>query len=62
VGDAGVNWLVAEAMHHKTGARALDHVAHKMLGGEVLFKAATSEVPMAVHLETNWPKAMVLPL
>ncbi len=60
VSDAGVNWLVAEAMHHKTGARALDHVAHRMLGGEVLFQASTSEGAVAVRLEPNWPTAKVV--
>lgn len=57
----GENWLVGEAMHHKTGARALDHVAYKMFGGEVLFQASTSEVPLAVSLKPNWPHAQVGP-
>lgn len=61
VDDAGANWMVQEAMHHKTGARALDHIAHKMLGGEVLFQAATSESPVAVRLEPNWPTARLVP-
>jgi ATP-dependent Clp protease ATP-binding subunit ClpX len=61
VGDAGVNWLVSEAMHHRTGARALDHVAHKMLGGKVLFDASTSEMPVVVRLEPTWLKARLVP-
>ena len=62
VSDAGVTFLVSEAMHHKTGARALDHVAHKMLGGEMLFAASTADMPMSVSLEPNWPRAKVLPI
>jgi ATP-dependent Clp protease ATP-binding subunit ClpX len=62
VEEDGVNWLVAEAMHHRTGARALDHVAHRILGGEVLFQAATAEQPVAVQLKPNWPRAKVVPL
>jgi len=61
VEDDGINWMVAEAMHHKTGARALDHVAHRMLGGEVLFQASTSESPVAVSLKPNQPVAKVVP-
>jgi ATP-dependent Clp protease ATP-binding subunit ClpX len=60
VGDAGENWLTAEAMHHKTGARALEHVAHKMLGGEVLFEASVADAQMAVRLEPNWPRAKLV--
>jgi ATP-dependent Clp protease ATP-binding subunit ClpX len=60
VGDAGVNWLVSEAMHHRTGARALDFVAHKMLGGEELYQASTSTEPIAVRLEPNWPRARIM--
>ena len=59
VSDAGVNWLVSEAMHHRTGARALDFVAHKMLGGEELFQAATAEGRIAVHLEPTWLRARI---
>ena len=61
VSNAGLTHLVNEAMHHKTGARALEHVAHKMLGGELLFEAATADMQMAVRLEPNWPKAKVVP-
>ena len=61
VSDAGINWIVAQAMQHRTGARALDFIAHRMLGGEELFAASTSEVPMAVVLEPNMPKAKVVP-
>lgn len=60
VSDAGVNWLVGQAMLHKTGARALDFVAHRMLGGEELFQGSTSESPVAVVLEPNMPKASVV--
>ena len=62
VSDAGVNWMIQEASQHKTGARALDFIAHRMLGGEELFKAATSEVPVAIRLEPSMPKAKVVPL
>jgi ATP-dependent Clp protease ATP-binding subunit ClpX len=62
VSDAGINWIVAEAMKHRTGARALDFVAHRLLGGEELFVASTSEVPVAVHLEPNMTRAKVVPL
>jgi len=61
ISDAGINWLVSEAMHHRTGARALDFVAHRMLGGEELFQAATSEVPVAVRLEPTWLRARIIP-
>jgi ATP-dependent Clp protease ATP-binding subunit ClpX len=61
VSDAGISYLTAEAMHHKTGARALEHIAHKMLGGDMLFEAATADMQMAVRLEPNWPKARVVP-
>jgi ATP-dependent Clp protease ATP-binding subunit ClpX len=57
--DDGENWLTSEAMHHKTGARALEHVAHKMLGGEVLFEASVADMAMAVRLKPNWPRAKV---
>ena len=60
--DDGENWLTSEAMHHKTGARALEHVAHKMLGGEVLFEASVADMAMAVRLKPNWPRAKVGPL
>lgn len=62
IGEDGENWLTQEAMHHKTGARALEHVAHKMLGGEVLFEASVADMAMAVRLKPNWPKAKVEPL
>jgi ATP-dependent protease Clp ATPase subunit len=62
VSDAGVNWLVSEAMHHRTGARALDFVTHRMLGGEEMFQASASEVPVAVRLEPSWLRARIVPL
>jgi ATP-dependent Clp protease ATP-binding subunit ClpX len=61
IGAAGEGWIVQEAAHHQTGARALDHVAHKLLGGEVLFEASVADMAMAVRLEPNWPKAQLVP-
>jgi ATP-dependent Clp protease ATP-binding subunit ClpX len=62
VDEAGVRWLVGEAKQHKTGARALDHVAHKFLGGDVLFEAATADMPMAVRINVNTNRAVLVPL
>jgi ATP-dependent Clp protease ATP-binding subunit ClpX len=62
VGDAGITWLVSEAAQHRTGARALDHVAHKMLGGELLFEASVGDGPRRICLNPNSPRAQVLPL
>lgn len=62
VGESGITFLVDESMHHKTGARALEHVAHKFLGGVELFDASTADMAMAVKLEPNWPRAKVVPL
>ena len=62
IGSDGINYLVQEASHHKTGARALDHVAHKMLGGELLYEAATADMAMAVRLKPNDHRARIEPL
>jgi ATP-dependent Clp protease ATP-binding subunit ClpX len=60
--SAGVTHLIGEASRHQTGARALEFVASKMLGGEPLFEASVADMPMAVRLQPNWPKAKVEPL
>jgi ATP-dependent Clp protease ATP-binding subunit ClpX len=57
VGDGGVIHIVAEAMKRETGARALDYVCSKLLGGELLFEASVAERPLRVVLEPQMPKA-----
>jgi len=69
--DAGVRWdlgdsatihIVAEAMKRETGARALEFVADRMLGGELLFDASVAERPLRLVLEPNMHKAELRPL
>ncbi len=62
IGDAGVIKIVAESMKRLTGARALDHVCSKMLGGELLFEASVAERPLRLVLEPNMHKAELRPL
>jgi ATP-dependent Clp protease ATP-binding subunit ClpX len=50
IGDAGVIHIVAEAMKRATGARALDHVCAKMLGGELLFDASIADRRLRLEL------------
>jgi ATP-dependent Clp protease ATP-binding subunit ClpX len=60
--DASVIHLVAESMKRATGARALDHVCAKMLGGELLFEAATSESRKRLVLEPSMVRGELHPL
>ena len=55
--DASTIHIVAEAMKRDTGARALDHVCSKMIGGELLFEASLAEQRLRVVLEPNMAKA-----
>ena len=57
VGDGGIISMVEAASRLSTGARALDHIVDKRLGGELLFQASTSERDCRVTLEPGWPKA-----
>jgi len=61
IGDAGVIHIVAEAMKRETGARALEFVADRMLGGERLFDASVAERPLRLVLEPNMHKAELRP-
>jgi ATP-dependent Clp protease ATP-binding subunit ClpX len=61
VGTGGELEIVKQAMQHETGARALEFVANRMLGGEVLFEALVAERPLRVRLEPNMAKAQLVP-
>lgn len=62
IGDGGVLHIVAQAMQHETGARALEFVANRMLGGELLYEASVAERPLRLVLEPNMHKAELRPL
>lgn len=62
VGQAAEIHIADLAIKRDTGARALEHVLWKMLGGEVVFQAATADYPCEVVLEPNMPRAEVRPL
>lgn len=62
IGDGGVLHIVAQAMKHETGARALEFVANRMLGGELLYEASVAERPLRLVLEPNMHRAELRPL
>ncbi|MFI5091601.1 MAG: hypothetical protein ACHP7P_16290, partial [Terriglobales bacterium] len=62
VGDGGILHLISEAMKHETGARALEFVANRMLGGELLYEASVAERPLRLVLEPNMHRAELRPL
>jgi ATP-dependent Clp protease ATP-binding subunit ClpX len=55
--EGSVTHMISVAMAHRTGARALSFVAHRMLGSDMLFDALTADTRMVVRLPVNDPKA-----
>src|SRR6266702_4285833 len=50
------------AIQRDTGARALEHVLWKRLGGEVLYEASVADYPCQVVLTPDMPRAEIRPL
>jgi ATP-dependent Clp protease ATP-binding subunit ClpX len=60
IGDSAIIKMTEAAMRLSTGARALDHVVDKLLGGELLFEASVSERPLALILTPEMPRALLV--
>lgn len=61
VSREGIRSIAEQAMLRETGARAVDHLMHRIFG-EALYEAAVAEVPVEVQYHTMWPKARVVAL
>lgn len=60
--DNSVSHMIQVAMEHRTGARALSFVCHRMLGSDTLFEASTAEMRTVVRLPVGAHRARLEPI
>lgn len=54
----GVQYIAEQAIRAETGARAVDHIMHRVFSN-ALYRASVSERPTQVTFHVNWFEARV---